>query len=392
MRRLSAHYIFTNTGAPLKYGIITIGEDGTVLNVEDTGGRLKESRSVEFHNGIIIPGFVNCHCHLELSHLKGTITSGTGLGDFLVNLQNRRVRYPAEEVVSAALSADRKMYDEGIVLCADICNNSLTFGIKQKSNIRYLNLLEVFATDPSRAESRMEEITKLAEESERTGLRYSIVPHTVYSVSLPLFRLIREKTSSNKVTSIHFMESEGEKQFVSDHSGPLMEAFQKAGMMPSGLMTPRDCVSAILEEITPSGSLILVHNTYTDSETIKKINSRGNVYWCLCPNANLYIEKKMPPVSMLSSRGCDIVIGTDSLASNHSLSILSELKTIQEYNPSLPLEELIRWATINGARALDEDQNFGKIETGKKPGLLLLENADLINLKITSDTSVSRLI
>ena len=391
MRRLSAHFIFTNNGPPLKKGIITAGDDGTIINVEDTGGALKESGSVEFYNGIIIPGFVNCHCHLELSHLKGAISKGRGLGDFLAELQKIRKSSP-ETIISAATMADRAMYDEGIVLCADICNNSLTFSIKKKSRISYLNLLEVFATDPGQAETRINEVEQLSKESERQGLPFSIVPHTVYAVSLPLFRLIKERTLENKVTSIHFMETEGEESFVSDHSGPLMEAFRKAGMISDKLLTPRSCVSAILEEVTPSGSLILVHNTFTDRETVTRVNQRGNVYWCLCPNANLYIENRVAPAALFTGEGCDIVTGTDSLASNGTLSILSELKTLHEYFPSISLEDLVRWATINGAKALGHDDIYGKIESGKKPGLILLDGVDLINLKLSPETVVTRLI
>ena len=95
---------------------------------------------------------------------------------------------------------------------------------------------------------------------------------------------------------------------------------------------------------------------------------------------------------MLISEGCEIVIGTDSLASNNKLSILSELKILQEHFPSVPLEELVRWATINGARALCEDKKFGKIEPGMKPGLLLLENADLVNFKLLPETTAVRLV
>ena len=391
MRRLSAHFIITNNGPPLMKGIITTGDDGTVLNLEDTGGLLKESRSVEFHNGIIIPGFVNCHCHLELSHLKGAISRGTGLGGFLIQLQDIRKKEP-EAIISSASSADIDMYAEGVQLCVDICNNSLTFSIKKNSRINYHNLIEVFAIDPADAENRIQESLKLAGDCEKYGLPFSLVPHTVYAVSLPLFRMIRERTLKNRITSIHFMETEGEESFVSDHSGPLMEAFKKAGILPHELITPADCVSAILEEVTPSGSLILVHNTYAGRETVKRINTRGNVFWCLCPNANLYIENRIPPATMFREEGCDIVIGTDSLASNERLSILSELKTLQKNFPSLTLEDLIRWATINGAKALGEDGKYGIIETGKKPGLLLLENADLIDLKLIPETSVRRLI
>ena len=79
MKHFSAQYIFTNTGSPLKRGIISVNDDGIICKVEDTGGSLSEKKSVEFHNGIIIPGFVNCHCHLELSHMKDLIPPGTGL-------------------------------------------------------------------------------------------------------------------------------------------------------------------------------------------------------------------------------------------------------------------------------------------------------------------------
>ncbi len=153
-----------------------------------------------------------------------------------------------------------------------------------------------------------------------------------------------------------------------------------------------DHATAILDEVTRAGNLILVHNTFADAETVNRVKKRGRTYWCLCPGSNMYIEKKMPPVEMLMTEGCDIVIGTDSLASNRSLSILSELKLIQNYFPSIPLQELIRWSTIKGAEALGEDNNFGKIEPGKKPGLLLLENTDLLNFKLLPETTVTRLV
>jgi cytosine/adenosine deaminase-related metal-dependent hydrolase len=391
MKRFSSQLIITNSGQPLIRGIITANDDGTIISVQDTDGCLEEVESVEFHNGIIIPGFVNCHCHLELSHLKGAITKHTGLGEFLIRLQNIRDSNP-EDILASALDADRDQYRDGTDLCADICNTSLTFDLKGKSRIHYINMLEAFGTDPGKAESRMKDIIRLYEESDRCGIASYIVPHTVYAVSLPLFRLIRERTTDNMITSIHFMETEGERSFVSDHSGPLVDSFVKAGMMPGELKTPASVTSAILDEVTSSGTLILVHNTYADRQIVEKIRNRKNTYWCLCPNANLYIENKMPPADMLFSEGCEIVTGTDSLASNDSISILSELKTLQYHFPSLDLQELIRWATINGARALCEEQKYGKIEPGKKPGLLVLENIDLINLKFLPETTVKRLL
>jgi cytosine/adenosine deaminase-related metal-dependent hydrolase len=391
MKRFSSQFIFTNSDQPLRRGVITAKDDGTVISVDDKNGSLDESHSLVFHNGIIIPGFVNCHCHLELSHLKGAIAEKKGLGEFLIQLQHIRNNDP-DIILSSAISAADDLYNDGTELCADICNTPATFSIKQKSRIRYLNLLEVFGTDPEIAAGRMDEIIRLSETAAKAGLNSFIVPHTPYTVSLPLFRQLKIKTADNKVTSIHFMETRGEDSFVADHSGPLKESFEKAGMLPRELKTPENITSAILDEITSSGTLILVHNTFADRETVKEILKRKNTFWCLCPNANLYIENKIPPVDMLVSEGCEIVIGTDSLASNHKLSILSELKILQNHFPSLSLEDLVRWATINGARALGEEQNYGKIEPGMKPGLLLLQDVDLINMKLLPESSITRLI
>lgn len=391
MKRFSSQFIFTNSGQPLRRGVITSQDDGTVISVEDMNGSLKESHSLEFHNGIIIPGFVNCHCHLELSHLKGAMAEKKGLGEFLIQLQNIRNNDP-DIILSSAISADNDLFNDGVELCADICNTPATFSIKQKSRIRYLNLLEVFGTDPEIAADRMNEIIRLSETAAKAGLDSFIVPHTPYTVSLPLFRQLKAKTTDNKVTSIHFMETEGEDSFVADHSGPLKESLEKAWTLPRELKTPESIISAILDEVTSSGTLILVHNTFADRETVKEILNRKDTYWCLCPNANLYIENKIPPVEMLISEGCEIVIGTDSLASNHRLSILSELKILQKHFPSLSLEELIRWATINGARALGKEQQYGKIEPGMKPGLLLLQDVDLINMRLLPESYIIRLI
>jgi len=391
MRRLSAQFVITNTGLPLKRAVISADDDGTITGIEENDGTERESQSVEFYNGIIIPGFVNCHCHLELAQLKGVVPEGKGLSDFIMHVRNSRLS-ESDEQLTGIRHSDRIMSDEGIVLCADICNDPVTFEIKKKSRIKYINLLEVFGIDPEKARKRIEESTALEKYSADSGLPYSVVPHSAYSVSLPLFKLIKEKTKNNIVTSIHFMESAAEAEFLSGNTGPLRKSYEDSGLLPEKLQVPADHKSAVLDEVTLSGNLILVHNTFAGKGIVEEILKRGNTFWCLCPGSNMYIENKLPPVEMLISEGCEIVVGTDSLASNKTLSILAELKLISFHFPSVRFEEIIRWATINGARALAEDDNFGKIAPGRKPGLLLLENVDLANFKLLPDTIVTRLV
>jgi cytosine/adenosine deaminase-related metal-dependent hydrolase len=188
------------------------------------------------------------------------------------------------------------------------------------------------------------------------------------------------------------METDGEETFLKNRTGPLMSSYKRSGLIPSRLETSKSHADVVLNEVTKSGNLILVHNTYADRTTIRVIKERENLFWCLCPNSNIYIENKIPPLNLLIDEGCEIVIGTDSLASNSNLSILEELKTLQFSFPEIPFEDLVSWATINGAKALGEEDRIGRIETGKKPGLLLLENVDLQNMKLLPESFVTRLI
>lgn len=390
MKRFSAQYIFTNNGPPLKRGIVSVNDDGTIAGVENNGGNLTERESVEFHNGIIIPGFVNCHCHLELSHMKDLIHPKKGLAEFLKNFRDKREE-GTENMLFSMAKADNEMYGSGVVLCADICNTRLTFDIKKKSRIKYINLLEVFGIDPEKADHRMDEIMKLYRISSDYRIPSWIVPHSAYSLSLPLYSLLRAVTESNRVTSVHFMETDGERSFLRFHDGPLMDSYRESELIPEVLETAGDHAAAVLDEITASGNLILVHNTFADRTTIKKVKKRENLFWCLCPKSNLYIEDQVPPVDLLLEEGCRIVTGTDSLAANDRLSILEELKTLHLYYPWVPLQELIRWATLNGAAALGETR-FGSIRRGKKPGLLLLQDIDLQKLQLLPETTVTRLL
>ena len=391
MKHFSAQYIFTNDGPPLKRGIVTADDDGTITSVEDSGGDFKERESVEFHNGIIIPGFVNCHCHLELSYMKDLIPPKKGLAEFLKYFRTKREE-GAENILTSISRADNDMYRDGVVLCADICNTRLTFDIKKKSRIKYINLLEVFGIDPEKADRRMNEIKQLSKIAHDYRIPSWIVPHSAYSLSLSLFRLLRTETESNKISSIHFMETECEKSFLKYHDGPILESYKESGLGLEVLEIVEDHAAAILEEITPSGNLILVHNTFADRTTIKKVKKRENLFWCLCPNANLYIEDQLPPLDLLIEENCLIVTGTDSLASNDRLSILEELKTLHTFYPWVALQDLIMWATLNGAVALGEEMEYGSILPGKKPGLLLLQDIDLHKLQLLPDSRVTRLL
>jgi cytosine/adenosine deaminase-related metal-dependent hydrolase len=119
-------------------------------------------------------------------------------------------------------------------------------------------------------------------------------------------------------------------------------------------------------------------------------NLQLSTFFCLCPNANLYIINTLPDVNMLVENDCMIVLGTDSLASNHQLSIVEEIKTLHQNFPAIPLELMLQWATINGAKALQMEGRLGSFEKGKQPGIVLIEG--IKNLQVTSHTSSKRIL
>jgi aminodeoxyfutalosine deaminase len=391
MRRLSAQYIVTGEGNILKKGIINADSDGLITEITDSGGNFRENASTEFYNGVIVPGFINCHCHLELSHMKSCIEKGTGLGGFIKAVNTLR-RTNDEEIMSAAVVADRQMHDEGIVACGDISNGSITFDIKKRSAIEYVTFIEVFGIDPLKLDKRMAEVEPVIAAAVTAGLRHHLVPHSVYSVSRALLDTLIEQAGPAPLISVHFLESPDERLLVSHRSGPMLESYIALGIEPSSMDKPGDHMDIALKLARSSSRLMLVHNTCITKEEADTLSASGNISWCLCPSSNKYITGDMPPATMLSKSGGKIVIGTDSLSSNDHLSILKELRLLQDDNPSLSFETLIRWATINGAETLGLNNTLGTITPGKKPGLLLIENMDLQNLKLTPQSRVRRLL
>jgi cytosine/adenosine deaminase-related metal-dependent hydrolase len=140
--------------------------------------------------------------------------------------------------------------------------------------------------------------------------------------------------------------------------------------------------------------VLLVHNTYTSQEDLELIKHYSNdceINFCLCPKANLFIENTLPDIPMLVQSGIKITIGTDSLASNDSLSILEEMKTIQKHFPKISFEMLLQWSTKNGAEFFGIEKEFGTIEKGKKPGLNLLKGMNE-KFELSEKVSVQKII
>jgi cytosine/adenosine deaminase-related metal-dependent hydrolase len=399
MRKLSADHIFTIVSEPLKNGVITIDDDGAVLEVSSTG---RDHPDTEIFDGIICPGFVNTHCHLELSHMRSLLEEGTGMANFIRGILSKRAIASTEQTNTAIADAEKEMIRNGIVAVGDISNLNKTFAQKEKGNLYYHTFIEIFNSNPAKALEVFENglvLEKQLRDAQQKKSTVSIVPHAPYTMSKDLLILINEHASKNRnMISIHNQESKGEDDLFLTKSGDLYNLFAELGFdLSSFHPTGLNALRSTFPFLTRAAKILLVHNTFTSKEDIhwaeellrKMSGGASQLYWCTCPNANLYIENKLPNYDHFLETNSTVTIGTDSLASNWSLSVLDELKTITAYYPSIPLQTLLTWATKNGADFLGI-QELGTIETGKKPGLNLLKNVN--DLKISERTTVQKLV
>ena len=396
MRKISAHLILDGRGNCYPKGILTLDADGTILDIRDTKGNLKESAEVEFFSGMIVPGFVNAHCHLELSHLQNTFRQGEGFVPFLKNVVETRVSEP-DKIVKAVERADLLMYKNGIVAVGDIANGTTAFDVKSRSKIDYFTFVEVLGFSPDRAEKAFEWAKLCTKEAESLGLKAAIVPHAPYSVSVPLFTAVAaEAIKTGSILSIHSQESREEDDLYQYGTGEIVNHLRDNIAVDTSFFCPtgKSAIRSTLEILPSQNNLLLVHNLFTtqsDIDYIESVRKLCNTWFVLCPGSNLFIQNRLPDINLFKDNHLQICLGTDSLASNHQLSILEEMKIIQAAYPAISIGELISWASFNGANALKISDWSGSIEVGKTPGINLLTGLDLTEKRFLPGTRVKKI-
>ncbi len=388
---LSDQYVLITDEKGVIEGVVPIGEAGD---------------DIQFSEGILTPGFINCHCHLELSHMKGMIPEKTGMTDFILAVLKSRSQ-PEEVIVDAIEKAEEEMLRNGIVTVGDVCNTTHSLLQKKKGRLYYHNFIEAIGFDPSRSEQGFTASSSLFNDFARQyGLPIesnSIVPHAPYSVSPELFRQIIN-FPGNHILTMHNQESEPENEFFISKTGDFLRLYAHLNLDLSFFQSSgKTSLQTVFPYFKKNQTIILVHNVTTSESDLRYLasvkyqdqspgfnQSSPELYFCLCPNANKYIGNSLPNVDLLRNSNYPIVIGTDSLASNNQLNILEELKALQHQSPDVCLLELLQWATLNGAKALQLEERLGSFEKEKTPGILLItETRD--NL-FTAKSQVKRLL
>jgi aminodeoxyfutalosine deaminase len=384
-RKFQADAIFTGTELLGADQVLIMDQHGVVEAIVPAA---EAGEEIQYQTGWLSPGFVNAHCHLELSHMKGLIPEGTGLVDFILSILQLR-HFPEDEILQAISDAEASMIQNSIVAVGDISNNSTSFLQKSKNNLAWHTFLEISGFSPQIASMRFEQglaAYRQFEPLQGDAFRLSMAAHAPYSVSNALWELMAPYYHG-KTTSLHNQETDFEDDFLGYQKGDFTRLYDLLKVDTSFYHpTGKSSLQSVAHHFAGAKQVLLVHDTFTKEADLDFIAALSEAqqtqyHFCLCVNANLYINKALPPIELLRQKNCGMVLGTDSLASNHQLSILSEIKTIQKHYPQIPLTEILQWATLNGAKALGFDMRLGSFEKGKQPGMVWIKEASMFDNK-----------
>ena len=372
MMRDTAEYLYTLTSRePLRNAFVERADDGTVLAV----GLCPEGEKVE--EGVLVPGFVNAHCHAELSYMKGLFRKGTGMAGFIDQINALRDTLSPEERFNALQSAFDTLWDQGVVAMADISNGADSFALKARHPLYTRTFLEVFGDRPEDCSAVMRQVLDLQQSARAYGLDAAPAPHACYTMSPQLLTAASVEGLKSGFLSFHSEESAEEEEMMLSGSGPMWENRLRNGIQPPPV-TGTSSLAYFLDRLAAGGlsspvpgKVLLVHECCLTPEGAALAKARlQEPYIALCPLSNLFIHRTLPPVELMRRSGIPLCVGTDSLSSNDALCMVAELYCLQKAFPALALGELLEWACLNGARFLGKEGVLGSIEAGKKPGLV----------------------
>lgn len=386
--RIASPFLLNAQGGFSRDAVVEFDDQWRVVSVETGVKHLDSLAATKYYNGILIPGMVNAHCHLELSFYQGAIPQHTGLVDFIKYVVKHRGDYTIREQVDAARRYNELMWREGIQAVGDISNGESSFAAKCEGRVKYHTFAEYFGmvSDEQSLNFFLEQTANVEAASE-LGLTITPTPHSTYLVSDQLFKL---GADSGRL-SIHFMETPSEVDYFQRRGG-MYDFVVESGWQPD-FIGYGSHPGRIIGSLPPDVPLLLIHNTMIRDRDVEQIMSYfRDVTFVLCPRSNYYIEATYPPAQMLRSMGARIALGTDSLSSNTSLSMVEEVKWLSHHNPEIPLNEILTWATAGGAQAIGMGGEIGSFEVGKQCGAVLLTDVDFGKMRLTEESYAQRVI
>ena len=376
MKRITAEYIYTLDAEPIRNGFVEYEDDGTVTAVGQCAA------DEEVMPGAIVPGFVNAHCHVELSHLHKKFRKGTGMAGFIDQINELRDWAGREVKQQLVQEWMDKMWNDGVSAMADICNDDSSFDVKKSHKMYTRTFLEVFGSEPKMCEGVMKDVTALKAVADEAGIDAAPTPHSCYTMSPQLLSASAAAGLESGYLSYHSQESQEEEDLLISGSGAMYENRKRSGMSTPPV-TGESSLKYFLDRLAAvkpapyDEHILLVHNVCLQQSDIDAVKqTMNNAYFAICPLSNIFIHNALPPIDLMRENGLAIALGTDSLSSNDDLDMMKELVCLHENFPEVPMNELFTWASRNGALFLGKGDLLGSIAVGKRPGIVHVSGVD----------------
>ena len=393
VKRITAAYVYTLADAePVRNGFVEYDDQtGEILAV----GACESGEEVA--EGALAPGFVNAHCHVELSHLHKKFVKGSGMAGFIDQINALRDwagRERKQELVKEWMD---KMWNDGVSAMADISNDDSSFDVKASHNMYTRTFLEVFGSEPHMCEGVMADVTALQAVADEAGIDAAPTPHSCYTMSPQLLSESAAAGLKRGYISYHSQESQEEEDLLLTGTGAMYENRVRNGMSTppvTGESSLKYFIQRLAQvhEAPYDEHILLVHNvclSQDDVDAAKKV--MNNVWWAICPLSNIFIHNALPPIPLMRKNGLSIALGTDSLSSNDDLDMVAEMICLHANFPEVPMTEILTWASLNGAKFLSKEAELGSLEKGKKPGIVRISGIDETGF-VTSASRSERVI
>lgn len=392
IKRITASYVYTlDASSPLKNAYVEYDDaDGTIIatGLCAPGEKISE--------GAVIPGFVNTHCHVELSHLHGKFIKGTGMAGFIDQINALRDWAGFEVKQKLVREWMDRMWKAGVSAMADISNDDSSFAVKKSHSMYTRTFLEVFGSEPDMCAGVMADVAGLQKLADEAGIDAAPTPHSCYTMSPELLSASAAAGMKSGYLSYHSQESQEEEDLLRTGTGAMYENRVSNGMSTPPV-TGESSLRYFIERLAAAKSapydehILLVHNVCLSQDDIHAaLKVMRNVWWAVCPLSNIFIHNALPPIPLMRANGLAITVGTDSLSSNDDLDMLKEICCLHENFPEVPMNEIFTWACLNGARFLGKEE-LGHIVPGARPGIVFVSDVDG-NGCVTASSRSERLI
>jgi cytosine/adenosine deaminase-related metal-dependent hydrolase len=383
-----AKYVLAEPDVLLQDAAVFVSDSGRISRVAPWHDReaIPDNDVVDWGSAIIMPGLVNAHAHLELTCLENQLTHFSSFADWIFQLVSRRRSWTDKDFLNSINEGVKRAITAGTTLVADISSSATNWGANERHRLRLVIFKEVVGLSSSQADEIVSSLQSLWDREGRNNLlSYGVSPHAPYTTSSELYRRAADLARSRRtLLTTHVAETRSELEFLKTGAGEFRDFLHAMNALPAGWNPPQLTPTAYLDSLGVLGPFsLLAHCNYIDTESIGRIlKSRSSVVYC--PRSHHFFGHEEHPVRQLLDSGVNVALGTDSLASNTSLSIIDEMRFLFETRKDIKAEEIFRAATLNGAAALNFGGSLGRLRQGYL--------ADMTVLGVPQDLESRRLL